>query len=198
VYDRAGAIEYARTCWNVVCTDGFISGPIGAREVNRATRFVHEFDPRGNSLLHEHAIEPNGNGIDWTNLDDCSHFISCCIGRPPLLPAGGLPLPQPTSDYPGQRVYGFGNVAKLKNYLIAQGFVQVIGSKTQDRSLVIQLEAGELIVYHTDVQNEGNHFAMLLEDGNTDGVPDSNDPFGIYRPKIVCHTYCRSDDPHCT
>src|SRR5690349_19504889 len=82
-YDRTKALSYARKYWTKACSDGYIG--IGAapnyRQVPSGTTFVRTMD-------NEQARLPDGTLIG--GLDDCAHFLSCCLGQEPHEPGGGL------------------------------------------------------------------------------------------------------------
>ncbi len=182
-YNRHAAFTYARRFWNIPCSDGFIAGkniPTSFSsnpnfvKVPAGTNFIHDFTPDS-----EHAELTDGRRIEWDNLDDCTHFISCCIGKPPLVKAGGLPV---KSEFP-TGPYGLVGVERMLSFLCNHKFVDVIGYKSSDRSLIRQLQWGDLIAYFRPGLKvpRHTHLAMYLGKG-----------------KIACHTYCRSDRPACT
>src|SRR4051812_25141036 len=101
-YSKKAAVNYADKYWNIVCHDLHVAigkGPF-VRELPVGTTFV----PSKNSLS-EDAVDPAGNVVaTWAELDDCTHFISCCIGRH----GGGLTIP---SSFNG--AYGVVSANKL-------------------------------------------------------------------------------------
>ncbi len=191
-YDRQGALEYARKFWNVPCDDQFIAinapGET-ARKVPAGTKFVHEVsDPDG----PEHARLPDGSDIKWSDgLNDCTHFISCCIGERPGQPCGGLPIRYLQLGTPPSDPYGIVRVDTMVNYLTGRPiappnnrrryarYVEIVAEKTSDKTHISRLQAGDLIAYF----DGSKYFHMALYLGNG---------------KIACHTYCRSDLPECT
>lgn len=177
-YNRAGALAYARKYWNVACDDHFIalSTVAAAVKVPAGTTFVHESDPP-----QEHALKPDGSVIPWSDLDDCTHFISCCIGQRPGETTGGLPITIKQLGQPPSDPYGIVRVSTMVNYLINKRYVKFLAEKTDDASFVNQLKPGDLIAYFNQDRERYSHMALYLGDG-----------------KIACHTYCRSDDPACT
>ena len=188
-YNRHAAFAYARRFWNIPCSDNFIAGSFTtSRKPSRkvpfisvpsGTSFVHDFDSTGRSLRREHAKLPDGTTIGWTNLDDCTHFISCCIGTPPSIQAGGLAI---TSEFSGppKGPYGIIAVERMLSFLRKQNFVNVIGDKSEDINLIKQLQWGDLIAYFHPNFGRHTHLVMYLGKG-----------------KVACHTYCRSDLPAC-
>jgi hypothetical protein len=87
----------------------------------------------------------------WDCLDDCTHFISCCIGRPPataypkhdtpkavsewranIAPAGGLPF---SSGHLDVSMYGISGVDKLLEFLIspARRWATVLAEKSFEK-----------------------------------------------------------------
>jgi hypothetical protein len=181
-YDREAAYDYAKKHWNIICSDEYIAGEFGDKafiKVPQGTKFEHEFT-NGKSLSREHAIKPNGEFIKWKNLDDCTHFISCCIGRPPSDKAGGLPLKNQLG-IPPNAPYGIVRVSTMVDFLNTKKFVRAEGEKTTDKDRIKRLEKGDLIAYFNTNKGRYTHLAMYIGNG-----------------KIGCHTYCRFDDPNCT
>ena len=92
-YDRTAAIDYARTYWDRVCSDGYY--------------FV---DSQGPTLFAAgDSLPTDEEGFD------CAHFVSCCIGGEPSQPAGGLDVPSRTI------AYGEPGAQRLTDWLIGQG-----------------------------------------------------------------------------
>lgn len=196
VFKRDAAIDYALRHWNIPCNDGFIGVSSGKSfvKVNAGTKFEHEFNTAGNSLQREHALLPDGSRIEWGDLDDCAHYISCCIGEPPGNTAGGIPITYKQLGSPPTAPYGITRVSTMVEYLLGNKnfnkkgikFAKLIGHKTSDDSLIKKLDPGDLIAYWNNDKDSKRykrytHLAMYL--GNN---------------KIGCHTYCRFDDPACT
>ncbi|TMB99769.1 MAG: hypothetical protein E6J42_02490 [Chloroflexi bacterium] len=167
-YDRASALRYAHAHWNSVCSDGKISLRNGHIDVPPGTTFVFAPD------RSERARKPSGVEI-IANFDDCTHFISCCIGRPPGPPAGGLTIPSRPGSEPPRGPYGLVSVRELLNYLRSNRIARAITTDSSDTSAIAQLAPGDLICY-SDARGIPSHFVMYA--GNQ---------------KIVCHTYSRSD-----
>jgi hypothetical protein len=176
-YDRNSALAYARQHWLCVASDGYIAGEFGGtayREVPAGTVFVHDDNP----YAPEHALLPDGTEIPWSALDDCTHFMSCCVGRPPGgVAAGGLSIP---SDF-GAGPYGILGADRFVRALVTRGLVEVIPVADKSDPGLERIAAGDLIGYHRRSKGTYTHMAMYAAEGN-----------------IVCHTYCRSDDSACT
>ena len=189
-YNRSGAVEYARKFWNVPCDDLFIctTGGDGFTKTPDGTTFVHESDSDGE---REHALLPSGSTIPWARLDDCTHFISCCIGQRPHQTTGGLPITYEQLGEPPSDPYGIVRVSTMVDYLTGKLVKKVqygkfLAEKSEDDSLVEQivsnqLQQGDIIAYFSKARKIYSHMALYLGDG-----------------KIACHTYCRSDDSACT
>ena len=180
-YDRAGALAYARKFWRQACDDGHIAtaSRSGFVKVDPRTTFVHEVDGSGQ---REHALTPDGKRIAWKHLDDCTHFISCCIGTRPGEPCGGLDIAYRQLGSPPAAPYGIVRVATMVDYLTGRaGYAEIVAERTEDESHVAKLAPGDLIAYYSKARRRYSHMAMLLENG-----------------KIACHTYCRSDQSECT
>jgi len=97
-YDRSAALDYARTYWDRICSDGYF--------------FVHREGP---ILLRSGGQLPaDSEGFD------CAHFVSCCIGSEPNERGGGLDVPSRTS------AYGEPGAQRLVNWLIEQGSTHVV------------------------------------------------------------------------
>jgi hypothetical protein len=189
IYKRDAAIDYAHRHWNVPCNDRFIAlraSPYFAK-VPAGTKFIHEFDGAHRSLGREHALRPDGTRIEWQALDDCTHFISCCIGQPPGETAGGIPIIYRQLGSPPSAPYGIVRVGTMVDYLLGKKYrgreyADAFGKeKTNDDSIIRLLDPGDLIAYWNIEKKLYTHLTMYLGNG-----------------KIGCHTYCRFDDPACT
>jgi hypothetical protein len=183
-YDRAGALSYARKFWRHPCDDGFIGlGDRSGRNfanVGSGASFVHEFAADGTSLGREHAELADGSQIPWEHLDDCTHFISCCIGQRPGEACGRLRMP-PQLGTPPTAPYGIVRVSSMVEHLTRSRFAEIVAEKSEDDTIVDQLRPGDLVAYFSKARRRYAHLTLLLE-GN----------------KIACHSYCRSDLPDCT
>jgi hypothetical protein len=184
-YDRAGALAYARKYWLKPCDDGFVAlGPTAGRdsiETPAGTVFEHEFESDGSNARREHALLPDGKRIEWRDLDDCTHFISCCIGERPGERCGGLPITYRQLGEPPTAPYGIVRVSTMVQYLVRKGFAEIVAEKSTDDSRIDQLAFGDLVAYFNVAAGAYTHLTILLGDGN-----------------IACHTYGRSDQPDCT
>jgi len=188
VYDRDKAVAYARKFWNRPCNDGFIMVDSSKffERVPAGAKFVHDAMPSG-TADREHALLPDGTTIGWSLLDDCTHFISCCIGQPPGEEAGGLKIRLMWGEGPANP-YGISRVRSLVDYLLARAderkFAKVeratiIGDEKTDQDLPDGMAAGDLIAYWNG--SDYTHLAIYLGDNN-----------------IASHTYSRSDSADCT
>ncbi|WP_165226261.1 amidase domain-containing protein [Aquisphaera insulae] len=174
-YNRAKALEYARKYWTRVCSDGYIgikSAP-SYKQVPLGTVFEQKF--HNGDWEDEWAKLPNGSKIVWDELEDCTHFISCCLGSPPGETAGGLHIHR---DF--NTIYGRLGADRLFNDLKADGLIHIVAERksiAQAGALISQLQAGDLIFYCKD-QLPHHHSAIYLADS---------------KHRIACHTYCRCD-----
>jgi hypothetical protein len=170
-YDRGAAFDYARRHWNVVCSDNVVAGKFGKvafKAVPAGTKFVND----GGS---EHAEQPDASQIPWKNLDDCTHFISCCIGQPPGGGAGGLKIAGQLGA-PPKAPYGIVRVSSLVDFLKNKKWVAVEGERSKNQKLIAKLARGDLVAYYNEAKGRYTHMAFYLGNG-----------------KIACHTYCRFD-----
>ncbi len=177
-YNRTAALAYARDRWSRVSSDNYIgikSSP-GYVAVPVATTFVRTTtsDPRT-----EVARRPGLSDIPLSELEDCAHFISCCIGQPPGGGAGGLPIGR---DFPSA-IYGRISARRLYHDLKDNGLISVIGgerislSDAAARLANSELAAGDLIFYYFN-NSEPGHAALYMAGAEK---------------RITCHTYCRCD-----
>jgi hypothetical protein len=209
-YDRAAAVAYATTFWNLNCSDGYIA----VKEKGRPP--YREVVPGANVLIPskdkdkddkpfpEDGQMPGGERIPWAILDDCSHFTSCCIGRPydarllrPLLatkpglkrdeapryPAGGLNVPS-LEQLGAPWLYGIVGAPTLVSYLtrpkvgVMTAYRLFKGDPALERAIA-DLEAGDVIAIapaNRGTVRRGYAHAVLF-DGNG---------------KIYAHTRSRS------
>jgi hypothetical protein len=143
-YNSAGAIDYAMQRWNAPCHDNVICTSTPWRFLSRAARLNAQFIQDSDVSEHAEWTEQNGNlvRVEWEELDDCAHFVSCCIGK-----GGGLNLP-----YPVTGVYGHFDVDNLVNWLFAQGrLTQTFFKKTatDGDTLLSVLQGGDVIAYYS-------------------------------------------------
>lgn len=213
LYDASAAIAYARKFWNKPCSDQRVAPDLNQHPelANRGfidARAIAKFVKRPGRQA-EDAVDAASSPVpqgDWSFLDDCTHFISCCIGRPPkgalrsnatsqqidqwradVHAAGGLPLPTHSLDV---SMYGLSGVDRLIEFLTAPSrkWTRILAekvSKDRARRLLAQMSPGDLIAYASGGRYD--HLVILLDgaDGKITG-------------KVACHTYCRSDDRQCT
>ena len=196
-YDRDKAVEYARKYWNKVCNDGFVVSKKAYQKVDLGTRFCHEFSTgnscdnkthkKDDSKQQEHALLPDGSTIQWKDLDDCTHFISCCIGEPSGKgftqneTSGDLPIKYRQLGYPPKAPYGITRVSTMVQYLTStKGWAEIKAEKRNDDTQIKNLTNGDLIAYFNTETNKYSHLALYLDAG-----------------KIACHSYARSDDKDC-
>jgi putative amidase-like protein len=169
-YNRLDARTYARFYALNVCHDGAVA-------CVRFGKTVFEHQPPLSVL--------KGRSID--GQDDCTHFISCCIGHNGGVhlgkgggqPGGGIPI---SPDF-FQEAYGITGAPRLVKYLIERGFASVIGMERLPNNygidhLIKNLELGDLIAYASTEKGGYAHMAFYLPEGN-----------------IACHTDCRLDQP---
>jgi hypothetical protein len=206
-YDRDKAVAYARKFWNLPCSDGFVMldtknavQPGWADVVRRLatdrqksfakigeeTQFIKDPHAAAEALVRK---TDGSVMIPWKLLDDCTHFISCCIGQLDGEETGGLKI-RGMWGSPPHDPYGISRVGSLVDYLLARAGERRFTSKkraviegnerTTDNRVIGQLDHGDLIAYWHP--NEiYTHLAMYLGGG-----------------KIASHTYSRSDLPDCT
>jgi hypothetical protein len=174
-YDRDAALAYARAHWNRPADDGFVAGEFAGKDFIVApddARFVHDF-AGDRPLASEHLLLPDGTRWEWAALDDCTHFISCCLGEP----GGGLTLPRDFADGP----YGILGADRLTRHLIEAELVEPFAVADKRAPGLERIAPGDLVGYSSRQRGRFVHLAIYLGDG-----------------RIACHTYCRSDDPACT
>jgi Putative amidase domain len=174
-YNRTAALAYARAYWTKSCSDGYVAVKQSPyfKQVDAATVFLrtNAADPSS-----EVARPGSGPDIPLSDLEDCTHFISCCLGSPPGGTGGGIPI---TRDF--NTIYGRLGANNLYNDLINQNRVEIVAEKktfAQAASFLSSLQAGDLIFYFDTSHNRYGHSAIYLAGSEK---------------RIACHTYCRSD-----
>ena len=168
-YSKKAAVNYADKYWNIVCDDlcAAIETDPFYKKLPAGTKYVPGKDSRS-----EHAVDPDGKVVaTWDELDDCTHFLSCCLGKP----GGGLQIP---TSFPGGP-YGILSANTLAELLIAKKWAEVVGDKLSDEDkakeiLTKTLEPGDLIAYYDPVKSRYRHLGLHLGNGT-----------------ISCHTFCR-------
>lgn len=149
--------------------------PADAKIVKDSPDFDHVENADGTPFLLS-----DGASLTFNEMDDCAHFISCCIGQPPDGTGGGIKVPtnmwgDPKADNP----YGISRVGTLIDFLQKNKLVKVIAEKTSDKIKINQLDPGDLIAYFNPDRTDARytHCALYLGDG-----------------KIAAHTVSRLDE----
>lgn len=184
-YNRAKALAYARKYWARICSDGFIAQnpwPTGGyKKLSLATKFVHDAVPDADgAVLHsEHAALPDGTTIPFKLLDDCAHFVSCCIGNEPNEAGGGVDVPpREKLGVPGKVPYGIVGAPAFAEWLSSVADVTSFEIPLDKKGMINFAKPGDVIGCRggPGVKNY-KHFMLYM--GNK---------------KIACHTYSRCDD----
>ena len=179
-YNRAAAVNYARYFWDKICHDGHIASKTG-------------YPTRANNV----QLVP---GLPFSHIghiddeEDCTHFLSCCVGngigmttaRGPLMGAsvpipipvtgGGLPISSPFSP---QGVYGETWAPSLVKALRNLG-AKVVGREFSVKNYVGDaikaLEPGDVLAYASkDHPLKYEHMCLIVARGG----------------KVACHTRSR-------
>lgn len=174
VYKRMFAIIYARIFHDKITSDGRIATKTGY--------------PR---TINSVKITP---GLPFKQIgfiageEDCTHFVSCCIGRPPQMKVGGisiegggLPL-QTALHVKNAGAYGRDTVPEMVPHLVSAKLATIVGPQFQPRSLPLtkhniltKLQPGDLIAYASkDKPANYEHLVILVGPTN-----------------IACHTSSR-------
>ncbi|MCI0336642.1 MAG: hypothetical protein L0226_03625 [Acidobacteria bacterium] len=174
-YDRLLTIFSAAYFWDKVAHDGRVATKGGyPAKINGVTLTPGlPLDQIGANLIEE----------------DCTHFVSCCIGqskctikvgnRDITIHGGGLRI---SSPFKGAKVYGHTHVAQLVGELYNSKQASIIWPQflptryDSTRNKILQnLRAGDLLAYARKPNpNHYEHMAILVG-------PDT----------IACHTYSR-------
>lgn len=170
-YNRTKALAYARKYWTKACSDLYIGigDPPGYKQMPAGTTFVRS------PGVPEKAKLPDGTFV--TNLDDCAHFLSCCLGKEQHEVGGGLPIQR---DFPSA-IYGVISARRLFATLTEDGLIETVIVKANHDAAaqkLPELAAGDLIFYWSPGVGAYGHVAMWLKDSQN---------------RIACHTYCRCD-----
>jgi hypothetical protein len=158
-YDREAAVKYAEDFAFHVCSDGFmmLADDVGVKYRGMpAVKMPADASIVNDSSSTEHVEKADGspftlsNGTAMTNkeMDDCTHFISCCIGRPPGGKGGGIRVPttmwgDPKEDNP----YGITRVPTMLAFLTTGKIVEKVADKTSDPAEISKLSKGDIIAY---------------------------------------------------
>lgn len=189
-YDRSAAVAYARKFAKKPCSDGFIMLDESNTKVTFRGMPVAKVPADANIVRdggdQDHVENADGSPFklsDGTNLtfremDDCTHFISCCIGQPPGDTGGGIEVPTNMwGDPKDNNPYGISRVQSLINFLENKKLVDVVAEKTTDTTKISGLDAGDLIAYFNPGKGRFTHLALYLGGG-----------------KIAAHTISRLDE----
>jgi hypothetical protein len=189
-YDRKAAVAYARKFAYRACSDGFmflddrntrgeyVRLPDTATIVKDSDNADHVENADGTPFKLS-----DGTALTFHVMDDCTHFVSCCIGRPPGGAAGGIQVPVNTWGDPtqGKNPYGISRVSSLLTFvesLERRKVLRTVATKTDDDKKISLLEPGDVIAYFNTDAGEYTHLALYLGDG-----------------KIATHTVSRIDEP---
>jgi hypothetical protein len=179
-YDRMAALTYAGAFYDKVCHDARVATKGG-------------YPARINNVLLTPGLPLNQIGA-ITGEDDCTHFISCCVGqgkgklqvggRDIDFPGGGLAI---SSPFQSAGVYGETYTPRLVGALIFKGvkivppqFMVTTYAATRT-SIQRNLRGGDVLAYASsaNLRSDGTgfyeHMCLLL---GSDG-------------KIACHTSSR-------
>lgn len=194
-YNRAGAIEYARVYWDKVCHDGRIAcnwtGDVIDAKRTQGLKALCGSAPPGTTMLPGNM--PTLPPVETD--DDCTHFISCCIGFAGPTPTGGcLPIDQLWQGNP----FGFDNPDGLINNLLTKRLAVIVGEKFRpffigdpeerraaETAIGSELRIGDLVALANSNQ-KWQHFVIIVE--MTLG------PLGP-KPLIACHSDGRWRQP---
>lgn len=174
-YNRSAAIAYARAYWTAVCTDEYVAikqSPF-FKKLDSAAVFLRT---TRTDFRTEVARPSSGPDIPIDDLEDCTHFISCCLGSPPGGVGGGIPI---TQDF--TTIYGRLSADRLYKDLVNQSRVEIVAEKktySEAESALASLQAGDLVFYFDSPRNRYGHSAFYLAGAGK---------------RIACHTYCRCD-----
>jgi hypothetical protein len=160
-YNRDNAVAYAKRYWDTVCHDKAVAT---ATEIN-------------NKKISKIVYPAQKTGID--HEDDCTHFVSCCIGSQ----GGGLLLG--TWEMPP--AYGVLSPLSLIGRLQQKGFATPTNVRVAGKDAVAavnSLDRGDVIAYYTN------------------GDPTAKKPPGYFHAAlylggglIACHTSPRFGRP---
>lgn len=176
MYDRAKALSYARAYWTNVSSDGYIGQYASPyfRAVNKAGVFKRAPEAEPYEMLHL----PDGTTISGKDIDDCAHFISCCLGKETSQPGGGLTIPRPFPNGP----YGVLSANGLFDALKKANQIASVGGETVTLAVAKQnlsnLAGADLIFYYDVDKARYGHVGMFMGDS---------------QKRIACHSYCRCD-----
>src|ERR1700683_4299926 len=202
-YNRTAALDYARYYWNRVCHDGKIGsnweGSIRAAKRDQGIHATFGHAAPGTIINDQSAsISLPPSQVE----DDCTHFISCCIGYSgPNAPiGGGLPIGQPYQGNP----FGFDNPDGLLNDLIPRHLAVYVGEKfrlAHNNAGVIadaatQLRPGDLVAY-ADANKKYAHMAIIVAMQTAPASVPSG-PTQLLPPLVACHTGSRQRDDFTT
>lgn len=178
-YNRTAALAYARSLWTKVTSDNYIGIKASPfyKSVPSSTVFVRETASDPGTEVARASSQPD---IPIADIEDCAHFISCCIGQPPGGTGGGLAIGR---DFPSA-IYGKVAARGLYKDLKDKGFITIVGTARTTKADAAarlaagQIAAGDLIFYYINDNSEPGHVGMYLAGADK---------------RIACHTYCRCD-----
>ena len=207
-YDRTAAMAYAATYWDKTCSDGFV----GVSKQKTSFREVPPTTPFMNAGVggSESTVGTDGVIIPASDLEDCTHFTSCCIGNPwdaaklrpmlqsnpnlpksqaPVIKAGGLDIPPDWLGTGAVWLYGKVGAPQLIEHLISKGLAKPVTPKRM-------MTGDEAADWFLNVNNGGGSTDRYLKPGDVIGLAVNR----IYthvmlyagNQTISCHTWCRN------
>ena len=175
-YNRDQARRYARWYALCVCHDGAVA--FTKTKGNVETTYFKHYPPL-TSLVHM----PYGPD---EHQNDCTHFISCCIGDHGGFQmgkgngiAGGVPI---KSHDAIAHAYGIMGAPRFVKYVLDRGYAKLVGTERMPRAEaekhIKSLDMGDIIGYAESPTGGYLHLVLHLYDGH-----------------IACHTSARIDRP---
>jgi Putative peptidoglycan binding domain len=175
-YNRSLALDYAKTFFNRICSDG-----------------KHAMKTGYPAKINGVRLKPGMPHADIGPLvgeEDCTHFMSCCIGRPPVISIDGTPMKggqlpltvathmKKAGAYGQDFVENLVTQLKLRKFatVVLPEFMPITFSLTR-KAIVENLKPGDLIAYAGKEKTSSyGHLAMMVSSTG-----------------IACHSSSRND-----
>ena len=161
-YDRTAAVAYAKRFSDRPCHDLFvILNPRATAPQCRNKPFISV--PKDAVFKGGSLSKPNGTVvIPTTCLWDAAHFVCCCVGSPPGERGGGLTFNN--WDASGKSPYGDREVSDLVRRLEADSRLEVLVSKSVDRTIPDGIQPGDIVAYWDGADNVYYDVAIYGDD----------------------------------
>ncbi len=166
--------------------------------------------PKGTKFNVNYTYCEKGQKISWRPIDDCCHFVSCCLiaGGLPVWPndhplVGGMSRPCAKGQHDVNGLYRmFKWMAQEKNGALVEiieherswrddGEDEPAAEERWNKTFKEKMSPGDVVLYYRKDAKTYVHSAIYVGTMQTAADP-------VDYPRITCHTYARYPTDDCT